>query len=234
MLTSLLLDTRVLGSSGKKVKLQEHLELLRCTIACGPGKGADSEHSCLPSKFWDTRVLGVPSPLLPKLSLASQEQLMVEHQALGWEQHLGWGLRELCLVAADMWGGTLPMPAAPSPTRLSQVFFLKQYSKCCYCMEADWAHAQPAGHWLCGKKRHACCRMLTPFGGIAQSPDSQFCGSQFYKREKKPFNIGRKTAHRSKTVEYMKSKSLQGFFEEKYSEFICPLQKAAAISTLRP
>lgn len=140
---------------------------------------------------------------------------MVEHQALGWEQHLGWGLRELCLVAADMWGGTLPMPAAPSPARLSQVFFLKQCSKCCDCMEADWAHAQPVGYWLCGKKRHACCPMLTPFGGIAQSPNSQFCGSQFYKREKKkPFNIGRKTAHSSKAVECMESESPQGFLKK--------------------
>lgn len=70
-------------------------------------------------------ILGVPPhPLpehLPKLGLASQEQLMVEHQPLGWEQRLGWGLRGLCLVAAAMCGGTLPMPAPPSSTRLTQL-----------------------------------------------------------------------------------------------------------------
>lgn len=132
-----------------------------------------------------------------------------------------------------MCGGTLPMPAPPSSARLSQVFFLKWCPKSCDCMEADWAHTQPAGRWLCGKKRHACCRMLTPFGGIAQSPDSQFCDSQFHKREKiNPQHWKESNTQLQGSRAIWKRESLQGFFEEQYSEFICPLQKAEAISSL--
>lgn len=90
MVTSLLLDTRVLDTSGRRVKLQEHLEVIFFSYV----------HNCL---WWDTKF---PGKGVERLRAQLPSQQVLRHRE-SWGSHLP-RCQSSALLPRSSWGGSRP------------------------------------------------------------------------------------------------------------------------------
>lgn len=189
-----------------------------------PGKGADSEHSWLPSKFWDT---GSPRD---STSPAAKSQPYFSRAADGRAPSPGVGAAP-GLGAQGAVPGTLPVPAPPSSARC---FSWSSVPNAVTVWKQIGRTPCPPGTGHAARRDMLVAGCLHHLEALLNHLTASFVSLSSTKEKKKiPQCWKKNNTQLQGSRAIWKRESLQGFFEEKYSEFICPLQKPA-ISSPRP